>query len=219
VFEVHTLIFDLDNCLCSARAVGESCFSPAFAAIRAAAPSGFAPTQLRRVFRDCWTHDFEAVCTKHALTVEMRQAGFAAFADAEVRKPIEGYGDLPRLAALPGRKFLVSSGFTRLQTSKVRALGLAGVFERVVIDAIDSPPRKGKQHIFEELLSAVGVSAGEAWVIGDNAESELAAGRHLGCRTVQTLRPGVVVDPHAQHHVRGLRELRTLLTAAAVAAV
>lgn len=208
---MEALIFDLDNCLCAARAVGESCFAPAFAAIRAATPSGFDLRILRRVERDCWTHDFESVCSKHGLTPAMRQAGYEAFSAVEVRTRIAGYGDLPLLPSLPGRKFLVTSGFSRLQQSKVRALGLANAFERVFVDAIDLPPRQGKLRIFESILAAGPWAPPDVWVVGDNPESELAAGRALGCTTVQMVRPGVAIDAQARHHVRGLRALRALL--------
>jgi len=211
LIDVKALIFDLDNCLCPARAVGESCLEPAFAAIRAAAPACFDAGRLRRVFRDCWTHDFESVCERHGLTPVMRATGFAAFGALEARSAIAGYGDLPLLRSLPRPRFLVTSGFSRLQQSKVRALGLAAEFDRVFVDAVDLPPRKGKQGIFEDILADGTWRGPDVWVVGDNPDSELAAGRALGCTTVQMVRPGITPDPRATHQVRGLRGLRSLI--------
>ncbi len=141
----------------------------------------------------------------------MRRAGYDAFAELEVRGPVAGYGDLPLLPSLPGAKFLVTSGFNRLQHSKMRALGLPPMFDRIFVDAIDLPARRGKQGIFEEILTAGLWQAPDVWVVGDNPDSELAAGQALGCTTVQMLRPGVAPSAQATHRVRGLRALRALL--------
>jgi putative hydrolase of the HAD superfamily len=48
-------------------------------------------------------------------------------------------------------------------------------------------------------------------IVGDNPDSELAAGRKLSIRTVQTLRPGVPRYPDATHHISSFYELPLLL--------
>jgi len=50
----------------------------------------------------------------------MRAVARRRFAAMEAAAPVSGHGDLPALADLPGRKFLVTSDF-RLQESKIRA--------------------------------------------------------------------------------------------------
>ena len=52
------------------------------------------------------------------------------------------------------QRFLVTSGFRRLQESKVRALGFADWFAAIYIDAIDEPNRRGKHGFFQDILSA-----------------------------------------------------------------
>jgi putative hydrolase of the HAD superfamily len=88
------------------------------------------------------------------------------------------------------QRFLVTSGFRRLQESKVRALGIAHLFAEIHIDAIDEPDRKGKLRIFETILDRNGLRPEEALVVGDNADSEIEAGNRLWIKTVQVLRPG-----------------------------
>jgi putative hydrolase of the HAD superfamily len=48
-------------------------------------------------------------------------------------------------------------------------------------------------------------------VVGDNPDSEIAAGNQLGITTIQILRPGVPVSPAATHQVRSLTELSRFL--------
>jgi putative hydrolase of the HAD superfamily len=51
------------------------------------------------------------------------------------------------LGELDAKLLLVTSGFRRLQDSKIRALGFASLFEAIHVDAIDEAERKGKEGI------------------------------------------------------------------------
>jgi putative hydrolase of the HAD superfamily len=133
----------------------------------------------------------------------------------EVERPLRGYADLPALARLPVRLYLVTSGFLRLQRSKINALGIESLFVEVHIDAIDQPTRTSKKSIFAEILHSQGYEKHEVLVVGDSAESEIAAGNELGLTTVQILREGVVRSPAAKHHIEGLAELEGLLVVTA----
>ena len=208
---MRAITFDLDNCLAAADEVGEQLLEPVFAAIRAANDGAVAPDALEAAFRDCWFHALDFVAEKHGFTERMLAAGWRALSEIEVREPMHGYGDLDVLPRLGELRFLVTSGFRRLQESKVRSLGIASHFDAIVIDAIDEPDRRGKRRIFTDLMASFGVGRDQVLVVGDNAESELAAAAQLGLRSVQILRPGVVLAPNVECQVRGLVELCSLL--------
>lgn len=204
------LIFDLDNCLAAADEPGEELYAPAFDAIRAANGGRLDDEALAAAFADCWRHPLDWVAEKYGFSPVMLSAGWEIFREMEVSGPMKGYGDLHCLAGLPCAKFLVTSGFRRLQESKIRALSLEYLFTAVHVDAIDEPDRPGKLRLFERIMAGHGWAPGDVVVVGDNADSELAAGRQLGLRTVQTLRPGVPRDPRASFHIRSLGELGEL---------
>jgi HAD superfamily hydrolase (TIGR01549 family) len=90
--------------------------------------------------------------------------------------------DLAVLKELPLQRFLVTSGFRRLQESKVRALGFADWFAGIYSDALDEPNRRGKHGIFQDILSAHGLGPDEVLVVGDNPDSEIEAGNRLGMK-------------------------------------
>lgn len=204
-------IFDLDNCLCPATAAGSGLFAPAFAAIRQANRGAVEAETLELAFFECWYTAFDLVARLYRFSDEMVAAGRKAFAQLEITEPIEGYADLHLVQRLPLRRFLVTSGFRRLQQSKVKQLNLARCFDEVVIDAIDEPGHPGKQRIFERILEGLQCASADVLVIGDNPLSELLAGRNLGMVTVQTLRPGIKKSPIADHHVESLQALWPLL--------
>jgi FMN phosphatase YigB (HAD superfamily) len=206
------LIFDLDNCLAPSDECGVDLAEPVFAAIRAA-NGGTMPTEaVEAAIRDLWVHSMDVVAERHGFSHAMLAAGWRACAELEVRRPMRGYGDLDVLPQLGALRFLVTTGFRRLQESKVRALGIAPHFEAVVVDAIDEPDRRGKQRIFSDIMASHGLEARDVLVVGDNPESELAAARRLGVRAVQILRPGVVRTDDVDEHVHDLNGLRALLS-------
>lgn len=209
---IKCLIFDLDSCLSAADEPGTELYEPVFEAIRRSNNGLISPEVLDHAFSDMWRIPFDAVAKSYGFTSDMRDAGWRHLKDMEVLTPMRGYGDLDALMDLNEQRFLVTLGFRRLQESKIRALGISHLFSGIYINAIDELGHRGKQAIFEDILGTYGYSPAEVMIVGDNADSEIAAGIRLGIATVQTLRPGVPFAPTATHHIRTLHELKALLT-------
>ena len=184
---IRAVIFDLDNCLAAADEAGEALFAPAFDAMRAV-DNG---TLSQAALADCWRHALDFVARKHGFSDEMLAAGWRAFRTQEVKQPLRGYGDLAALVELPQQRFLVTSGFRRLQESKIDALGV--------------------RHLFADIASRHGWRPREVLIVGDNADSEIAAGNALGMPTVQVLRPGVPAAQNAQWRIKNFAELSKLI--------
>ena len=208
---IKAIIFDLDNCLAAADESGRQLLAPTFAAIRRANRGTLSDETLERAFDACWGHSLDSVARKYGFSDEMLAAGRAENSHAEVMVPMRGYPDLGVLPELPARLFLVTSGFRRLQESKVRALGVESLFERIYIDAIDEADRKGKERIFAEILRTRAFEPREVLVVGDDADSEIAAGNRLGIPTVQIQRAGIPRAENATHHIESLAELDEIM--------
>jgi putative hydrolase of the HAD superfamily len=208
---MQAIIFDLDNCLVPGDAIGRAAYEPAFEAIRQASDGTLGEAELAAAFADMWRHPLVDVARRYRFSPAMLAAGWRIFADMEVRAPLEGYPDIGVLADLFVPRFLVTTGFRRLQESKIAALGLRAHFTQIHIDMVDEPGRKGKQQLFHEIQQAQQYVPRQVLVVGDNADSEIRAGNALGMTTVQILRPGVPFGSNAGHHIHGLRELEGLL--------
>lgn len=207
---VRAYIFDLDNCLSAADAPGPDFLQPLFDAIAAANRGTHTAESLQQAFAECWYQPLDIVAREFSFTPEMRAAAWRVGEVLEVTAPMHGYADLGVLATISAARFLVTSGFTRLQNSKIDALGIRKLFTAVYVDALDAAVVPGKEAIFRAILREHRLQPGDALVIGDNPDSELAAGARVGIRTVQILRPGVVRSAAADHHIRGLAELVNL---------
>src|SRR5687767_11890155 len=112
---IRAIIFDLDNCLSAADEVGQELMAPVFDAIRKSNKGTLSEAQLNRAFEDCWRIPLNVVAREHGFSSEMVDAGWAASLEVEVTSPMFGYGDLQALRDLPVLRFLVTTGFRRLQ--------------------------------------------------------------------------------------------------------
>lgn len=208
---IRALIFDLDNCLAAANEIGEHLFEPAFVAIRTANRGTLSEEALKEAFSECWRHPLDFVADKYGFSHDMLAAGWDVFAGTTVETPMKGYDDLDTLRDLSVDLYLVTSGFRRLQESKIKALSLEHLFAGIHVDAIDEADRKGKQGIFEFILSTKNLKPESVLVVGDNPDSEIQAGNALGMRTVQILRPGIPRGDNATYYIQTLAELKALL--------
>lgn len=204
---VKAIIFDLDNCLSPAEEIGAELLEPGFEVIRRANQGTLSEEAIAAALADCWRCPLDHVAAKHKFSDPMLAAAWKAFAGLRVEKRMRGYGDLEVLPELPVRRFLVTSGFRRLQESKVQALGIAGWFEQIRIDAIDEPGRKGKQGLFELILRDHGLSRTEVWVVGGQRRCRVGRGEPVGNR--HRPNPSTGSAPCCQRHACGLRFART----------
>lgn len=208
---IRALIIDLDNCVAAADEVGKPLFEPVFQSVRETNRNHLSELDLEKAFTDMWYHSLDWVAARHRFTKAMLEAAFQACSTIEVSHPLQGYGDLMALARLSAERFLVTSGFRRLQESKIAALKLAPLFTETHVDAIDEPNRIGKRGHFERIMQDHLLHVSEVLVVGDNAESEIAVGNQLGIRTVQTLRPGVIPTDNATFHIKSFHELNDVV--------
>lgn len=210
---IQAILFDLDNCLAAADEAGPALLQPVFAAIAQAAAGRLSASRLEQMQHELWRRPFDVVARQLEFSAAEHQAGWDAYRTVQVSQRLRGYGDLGVLEQLEVLRFLVTTGFERLQESKVDALGIRPSFHGVHVDAIDQPnrQRRGKQGIFEQILAVRRLAPEQVLVVGDDPESEIKAGNALGIRTVQILRPGVERSPTAALHIHSLSELLPLL--------
>lgn len=209
---IKAVIFDLDNCLAPASAVGKAIADPAFNAIRAANNGHLTNEYLDEAISACWQHSFDWIAKTYSFSDAMVKAGWAEFTTMSVKGSMNGYEDLNLLAGISTENFLVTSGFRCLQQSKIDALGIANYFSAIYIDALDEDERLGKQGLFSHIMHEHGLLSTELVVIGDNPHSEIAAAKELGILSVQILRPGIEKGFNADFYVANLNEFRTLLS-------
>ena len=126
---------------------------------------------------------------------------------------------LTELRARGHRLALLSDGWAEVQRRKLAALGLAGLFDEVVItDELGREAWKPSTVGFERILNALGVTGAEAMYVSDNPHKDFAGPHRLGMRTVRIIRPGTehgeALAPSPEHQPQQvMRALHEMLTA------
>ena len=215
---LRAAVFDLDHTLFDPRTLPDTLFSEVTVRVRAAAAGLVPAAALEAALEDAWRLPFDRVVAHHRLPEAVTTAWHDAVSAVEVTEPLEPYPDVPSgLEQLALRRFLLTTGFRRLQESKLRELGIASLFVAVYVDALDPPGPLGKRALLERLLVEHGLTPPEVVVVGDRADDELSAARDLGMVAVQVLRPGVVASPEVVWKIPDLKALPAVLTQLAAA--
>jgi FMN phosphatase YigB (HAD superfamily) len=209
-----TIIFDLDNCLAPVDRGNHALFRPVIAAIEKANEGTLSASALAAAFEDLWHLPMDLIEARHNFSPAMRIAARAAYRDLVVTPPIAAYADVSLLERFQVEKFLVTTGFPRLQESKIHALELGRHFRQIYIDRVEDARRIGKIGYFARILQDCRLAPHEALVVGDNPDSEIDAGNRLGIPTAQILRPGIASGNKATFLVRDLAELLQLVSRA-----
>ncbi len=207
------LLLDLDHTLFDPESIPVSVMEPAFALIREAHGriGGLSREVLETSLLELMGAPITLVARKHAWPDELRRAALEASASAVLPAHLPLFPDVAALEGLPQRKILVTTGVPAVQLQKVAALGLGAWMDAVHVDDALAVPRRGKRAVFAGILEEEGLSAGEVVVVGDNLESEIAAGAALGMRTVHVARWGCSPACPATHCMPDLLGLAGVL--------
>ena len=200
------ILFDLDETIISfgsrrlmLQAVAEE-FPDAFGPI----PAEAAGLKLETVFRAFWADEAQAAIWRQNLAQGRVVAVQEAFADMRDRAPgltdafaatfgarFHAYreeqarffpGALETIQALRARGVLlalVTNGAAAPQRAKVERFALVPLFHHVQIEG-EAGFGKPQPRAYLHAMQALGVSAAETWMVGDNLEWEVAAPQRLG---------------------------------------
>jgi putative hydrolase of the HAD superfamily len=208
---IRGIFFDLDMCIFNTHTLRASILDPVFDVLHTSSLSVELQQKIKELLFTTSLDDTATLLNlPHKLVDDMREV----YQTIEIQDDdIKTFGDESCIENLPIIKILVTSGFLKLQESKIEKLNIRHLFDDIVIDAIDVPEkRRGKKRIFMELIEKYSLKTNEVLIVGDNPHSELAAGKELHIKTVQTLRPTVTKWDGADYHIESLAELSTLVS-------
>jgi putative hydrolase of the HAD superfamily len=151
---------------------------------------------------------FRILANQLGFSDEMKHIGMETYKNMDLSQ-IKPFDDVKLIPALKQKKILVTSGLTDVQMKKVEILGLNEMFDEVVVD--ESSSHENKQRIFAGMMKKYKAKPAETMIIGDNPESELAAGNNLGIITVQILRRPEMLKGKADYHVKDLYEVGKII--------
>ena len=205
------LLLDLDDTIFETASIPHKVVEPAIVVVRTWFETEFGIEKANQIISALWKLPFDIVSRKYEIPNEVQADFFRKLDAIDYNLDIRPFDDYPELLKIPKRKILVTTGFLKLQNAKIDALKIRNDFEAIYIDDPREKNRRHKKGIFESILKNTNLPPSEFWVIGDNPNSELKAGRELGMRTVQRLKISREKSEVADFGIFGFEELGKLI--------
>lgn len=174
------LIFDLDNTIYPVSSIALKLFKKLFNVIE---KSGEYKGDIETIKLEIQRTPFQKVARSFLFSEQLMKACMDVHRNLTYEDPMYYFEDYELARKLPQTKFLVTSGFRKLQQSKIDKLGIRHDFKEIfIIDLQQS--NQTKKDIFELILGKYKLTKKEILIIGDDITSEIQAGKELGIDTV-----------------------------------
>jgi putative hydrolase of the HAD superfamily len=115
------LIFDLDDTLYPTRSVADDMYAELYTLIS----KHVSEEVLQHVREDILTTPFQTLADRYALNKDLKEAGLQLCLNMDYTGSMETFPDYDLAMDNNADKFLVTAGYTKLQKSKIRQLGIA----------------------------------------------------------------------------------------------
>jgi putative hydrolase of the HAD superfamily len=185
----RALILDLDNTIYPVSSIADNLFAQFFELLEQ--HPDLDPSIIHNAKIEITRRPFQHVADDFNFSPSLKNKGVELLKTISYNEPMQPYPDYAHIRKIELDKFLVTTGFTNLQNSKVKQLGLTGDFKEIhIIDPEIST--KTKQDVFKELMDKYGYAPADLLVIGDDPLSEIQAARSLNIETF-------LYDPNNKH--------------------
>ena len=199
----RALILDLDNTIYPVKSISDKLFEPLFNLIDDSLEDKQAATKAKE---ELTRRPYQQVAEEFGFGEEVTQQGLDLLRDATYDELMEPYAEYETLRKIKADKFLVTTGFTKLQLSKVNQLDINADFKKVyVVDPEQSDLTKGD--IFRKIMTENGYAAEEVLIIGDDPQSEIKFAKEVGIDTFLFDPEDRYTDSHATYRAKDYRDV------------
>ncbi|MFD2145720.1 HAD family hydrolase [Mucilaginibacter antarcticus] len=174
------LILDLDNTIYPVSSIADNLFAQFFNMLDQ--DPDIDSSLIHAAKFEIARRPFQQVADDFNFSTELKNKGIQLLKSITYNEPMQPYGDYHHIQKIDLPKFLVTTGFTNLQNSKVKQLGLTKDFKEIhIVDPEISP--KTKKDVFKELMGKYNYTPADLLVIGDDPQSEIKAAQALDIDT------------------------------------
>lgn len=174
--KIKALILDLDNTIYPVLQIGEELFESLFQLI---SEVGEYEGDFEAVRKEIMRKPYQRVAAEFNFSEKLTSEGFELLKNLAYEKPMLPFEDYEEIRKIAMPKFLVTTGFTKMQQSKVKQLGIEKDFEEIhIVDPALSALTK--KDVFEDILARHGYSNTEVLAVGDDPFSEIQAAKDSG---------------------------------------
>lgn len=174
------LLLDLDNTIYPVSSIGNELFKPLFELI--SEDEGHRQN-INQIKLEVMRTPFQKVASDFGFSDELLSQGLHLLQETSCTMDMSVFEDYKVVKNMSIIKFLITTGFTKMQYSKIAQLGITDDFEEIhVVDPQWSD--QTKKDVFTDILNRFQFTPSEVLVIGDDPNSEIKAANELGIDTV-----------------------------------
>lgn len=174
------LILDLDNTIYPVSSIGHELFKPLFQLIE---KNGEFSGDIELIKNNIMRKPFQKVAEEYRFSDKLLKNGLEILENTVCTMKMYTFEDYEEVRKIPYEKFLVTTGFTKMQQSKVKQLNIENDFREIhIVDPQIS--KKTKKDVFRDVLERFDLKTQNILIIGDDPDSEIKAGNELGIHTV-----------------------------------
>jgi putative hydrolase of the HAD superfamily len=181
----RALILDLDNTIYPVSSISENLFASLFDTLDQHADRINASDagRINKIKDEMTRRPFQHIADEFGLDADLKNKMVDILKNISYDLPMRPFEDYQHIQSIPLDKFLVTTGFSKLQWSKVKMLGIEPDFKAIhIVDPEVS--QQTKKDVFAWIMATHNYTPKELLVIGDDPGSEIKAAKTLGIDTV-----------------------------------
>jgi len=205
----NAIILDLDDTIFSTKSMGNEIFEPFINDLITRLKASYDNQTISRIIDNLWVSPIDIVINRYNIPKDLILESLQVLDNLTIDLNIVPFADYGFIKCLETPKYLITTGITYLQQSKIISLGIDKDFVEIIInDTIKES--KTKKDLFIGLVSKYGLTPERTYVIGDNPDSEIKAGNDLNMITIQILRENIKKGDNATYYINSFAELENI---------
>jgi putative hydrolase of the HAD superfamily len=180
----RALILDLDNTIYPVSSIADNLFGELFKTLDQYSYSINVndADQVNKIKHEMTRRPFQHIADEFQLADDLRNKMMDTLKNMSYDLPMRPFEDYVHIRSIPLDKFLVTTGFIKLQMSKVKMLGIEQDFKTIhIVDP--EVNQQTKKDVFAMIMEKHNYVPEDLLVIGDDPESEIKAAKALGIDT------------------------------------
>jgi putative hydrolase of the HAD superfamily len=206
------LIFDLDNTIYPVSSIADNLFAKLFAVLdnHSGTINLGDEDRVNKIKEEMTRRPFQYIADKYELDKALNDKIVDTLRTMTYDLPMQAFEDYHHLRQIPLDKFLVTTGFIKLQMSKVKQLGIEQDFKEVIIVDPDVSS-KTKKDVFADIMQKYNYQPSDLLIIGDDPDSEIKAALVLGIDTFLFDPGSIYPGANSTHKSGSLKKVSELI--------
>jgi putative hydrolase of the HAD superfamily len=207
------LIFDLDNTIYPVSSIADNLFAKLFAVLdEYSGTINLGDNDcVNKIKEEMTRRPFQYIADKYELDKDLNDKMVDTLRTMTYDMPIQPFENYHHLRKITLDKFLVTTGFVKLQMSKVVQLGIEQDFKEIMIVDPDVS-NKTKKDVFADIMQKYNYQPADLLIIGDDPDSEIKAAMTLGIDTFLFDPGGIYLDANSTHKSNDLKSVLDIIS-------